>query len=324
MIRGGCCKGLNLNKNTKIWLNYLIGTTISAVLLWGIYAQAQKQFSQVDSDAWLGSGISFYLILCILLMPVNLGIETCKWKILASSAQPISYKESLKSLLGGIAISLITPNRIGEYPGRILYLQPKNTIRLISVSVLGAFAQFVNLFLFGIMGLIFYNIHFPGDWQKMVLAGSVLVFLFTVVVFFRFEYMAKYFEHLSWFRRFNTYSYLLKRFTLKEQLTILGLSGIRFMVFTAQYLILLRWMNITFSPVEGFCMAALFFWAIAVIPSIALAELGIRGQVSLFLFHNFSENTIGILAATIGLWCINLVIPAIVGSILLIRMRLLR
>ena len=116
----------------------------------------------------------------------------------------------------------------------------------------------------------------------------------------------------------------MQRFTRMEQLNVLGLSMLRFLVFTAQYLLLLRWMNIPLSCSEGLFTAFLFFWAIAVIPSFALAELGIRGQVSLFLFHNFSNNTMGILVATLGLWFINLVIPALVGSVMLIRMRLLR
>jgi hypothetical protein len=62
----------------------------------------------------------------------------------------------------------------------------------------------------------------------------------------------------------------------------------------------------------------------AVIPTIALAELGTRGEVSLYLFHHFSSNTIGILGATLAIWFLNLVIPSIAGSLLLLRMRLLR
>jgi hypothetical protein len=75
---------------------------------------------------------------------------------------------------------------------------------------------------------------------------------------------------------------------------------------------------------DGFFMSALFFWVIAVIPSITLVELGERGQVGLYLFHHFSDNTVGILGATIGVWCINLILPAIIGSILLFRMRIIR
>lgn len=142
--------------------------------------------------------------------------------------------------------------------------------------------------------------------------------------FFRFEYWSERFEKLSFAKRFKTYTQLLKRFTTKEQVTILSLSILRFTVYTVQYLILLKWMNIDMPFLSGFCMAALFFWMMAIIPSISLAELGIRGQVSIFLFQTFTNNKIGILVATICLWIINLILPAIVGSVLWIRMRLLK
>ena len=83
-------------------------------------------------------------------------------------------------------------------------------------------------------------------------------------------------------------------------------------------------MNVKLPLEEGFCLAALFFWIMAVIPSIALKELGLRGSVGIYLFENFSTNTVGIIAATMGIWLLNLIIPSIIGSILILRMRLLR
>ena len=317
-------KGVNLNKNRKIWLNYLIGAIVSAILIGSIYLQVKTQVEKIDVTTWIQNGLNYYLPIALLMMPLNLSIEIYKWRLLAGAAQPISVKESIKSFFAGLALSFITPNRIGEYPGRIIYLKQKKTIRLISVAALGVFSQFFALFLFGIIGLIYYNFQFPGSWQKFVLLGALSLLIFISLMFFYFEKWAKYFDHLPRFRRYNTYGTLLKRFTRKKQFTVLGLSVLRFLVYTSQYLILLRWMNIHLSPQEGYFTAFLFFWAIAVIPSIALAEIGVRGQLSLFLFGNFSNDSMGILAATFGLWCMNIIIPAIIGSFLLIRLRLIK
>ncbi|MGN6566562.1 MAG: lysylphosphatidylglycerol synthase transmembrane domain-containing protein [Flavipsychrobacter sp.] len=313
-----------MNKSTKIWLNYILGGIISAVLLWSIYLQVKKQLASVDASVWQQTGPDIFIWLCILLMPVNLLLETRKWHILANSAEPLSFRQAFTSYLGGLAFSMITPNRIGEYPGRILYLKRKNTFRLISVSVLGAVAQLLTVFIFGMAGLIYYNVAFPGPFEKTVLLGCVLVTAGIALVFWRFETWMPLLENIRWMRKFNIYGQLLKRFSAREQWTILGISLLRYGVFTAQYLFFLRWMNVYMPLAEGYCMAALFFWAIGVIPSIALAELSERGQVSLYLFHHFSPNTLGILGATLGIWLLNLIIPSIVGSILLLRMRLLR
>jgi hypothetical protein len=313
-----------LNKSTKIRLNYLIGFALSALLLWGIYLQVTRQLANVDASTWWQTGPVFYLWLCIALMLVNVALEARKWQILAGSAEALSYRQSLSSYLAGIAISIVTPNRLGEYPGRILYLKRQNTFRLISVSVLGSFAQLLTIFIYGSAALIYYNVHNPGVWSGVLLAGSLAMTVILAWCFWRFEAWLPLLGRIKWLEKYKIYGQLLMRFSAKEQLTILGISLLRFAVFTAQYLVLLRWMNVIVPPVEGFLLSALFFWVIAVVPSIALAELGIRGQVGLFLFQPYSNNTIGILSATIGIWLINLIVPAILGSLLLLRMKVFR
>lgn len=316
-----------MNKSTKIWLNYLLGGTISVLLLWGIYRQVLSQLTKVDMDSLLQTGPDYFMWICVILMPINLLLEAKKWQILAGSAQPLSYRSAMASYLGGIAFSLVTPNRLGEYPGRMLYLKRRNTIRLVSVSVLGALTQMLTLFIFGSFGLIYFCINFYQPFAIVVLVACLAITVILGVAFWSFETWLPLIEKIKWLKRFRVYKTLLRKFTPKQQLTILGISVLRYGIYTAQYLFLLYWMKIEMPFFDGFMMSALFFWVITVIPSITLVELGERGQVALYLFHyasGFSENMVGILAATVGIWCINLVLPAIVGSILLMRMRLLR
>ncbi len=314
----------SLNKNTKIWLNYAAGAIISALLLYGIYVQVDKQLHSIDKIVLQDTGSTFFLCLCIVLMPLNLALEARKWHILAGSAQPISYRGAFTSYLAGLAISIVTPNRIGEYPGRILYLKRKNTFRLISVSVLGMVAQLFTLFLFGLMGLIYLNVNFHEHGERFMLILCSFVSIMMAILYWKLEVWLPLLGRFKWTRRYNIYAQLLKRFSRKQLFNILFISAMRFVVFTAQYLLLLWWMNVDIPLAAGFCFSGLFFWLMAIIPTIALTELGARGEVSLYLFHHFSTNTIGILAATMGLWLLNLIIPSVIGSLLLLRMRLLR
>lgn len=305
----------------------MLGGTICILLLWGIYVQVSGQLKSVDIATALRTGPLALLIIAILLMPINLGMEVWKWKILAGSAQPLTIGQAFRSYLAGIAFSLVTPNRLGEYPARILYLKRKNTFRLASVAVLGAMAQMLTLFLYGLAGLIYYNIYFPGTWELIVLISCFIVTIIVAIIYWRFETWMPLIERIKWLRerRYNVYGKLLKRFSSKEQLTILLISIARYSIYTAQYLILLHWMNINMPPLQGFLMCALFFWAIAIIPSVTIIELPERGQIGLYLFSHFAANSeIGILVATVAVWCINLIVPGILGSILLARRRLLR
>ena len=311
-----------MNKSTKIRVNYLIGIVLSAVLLWGIYIQVQNQIDKVGTDVLWQTGPPVFLWICVTLMLVNVVLESRKWQLLAGSAMALNFRQALSSYLAGIAISIVTPNRLGEYPGRILYLKRKNTFRLISVSILGSFAQLLTIFIYGTAALIYYNITHPGIWEKVLLGGSIVITGLLAMCYRRFERWLPILNKVKRLQRFKIYAQLMMRFNNKEQLTILGISILRFAVFTAQYLVLLRWMNVYVPEIDGFFLSALFFWTIAVVPSIALAELGVRGKVGLYLFAPYSDNAIGILSATVGIWFINLIIPAILGSLLLLRMRI--
>ncbi len=317
-----------MNKNTKIWLNYLIGGTISALMLWGIYTQVVKQISKVDSDPLqlLLSGNNIFLFCCLVLMPINLALEAKKWHILAGATQKLSYRAAFTSYIAGIAFATVTPNRLGEYPGRMLYLKRKNTVRLISVSILGATAQMLTLFIYGFIGLLYYNLFIDDIIGKILLIPCLIVAVILFIAYWKFETWIPVIErfNISWLKRLNRYGKLLTRFSFKEQLTVLGISMLRYSIYTAQLLFMIYWMNIDISVVDGMFTSALFFWVVSVVPSLTIIELGERGYVSLYLFQHFSDNAVGILAATVGLWLINLAIPALMGSLLLFRMRLLR
>ncbi len=313
-----------MNKNRKTLLNTLLGIGFMALLLWIIMLLAKERLTAINlKDLWK-NGDKKFLLFALLLLPMNVFLEAGKWKLLASSAQKISFLKSLKSVLVGMALSLLTPNRIGEYPARIAFLKKQNTGRLIAVSFLGAFAQFITLFCFGITGLVWFNFQFPELWLQLLLGVAFLLTVGFVVLFLKFEFFSHFIERIKWFRRFGLYTQLLRRFTLREELTVLLFSISRFGIYTAQYLALLFWMRLELPLFTAFMLSNLFFWAMAVMPSIAFAELGIRGGISLFLFGAFTENTSGVLSATLVLWFINVLIPAVCGALLLLKIRLLK
>lgn len=313
-----------MNKTTKIWLNYTVGGAISIFLLWSIYLQVNKQAGSIAPAAWMNTGPVSYLVVCIGLMFINTSLEGYRWYTLSGWVTNISYRRAFASYLAGVAFGVATPNRVGEYPGRILYLGRQHTFRYINVSILGVLAQLWTVYLFGLGALVYYNIVYPSSLAKVALILCFVANVLAATFFLRFESWMPLMEKVKWLRQFAIYGKLVHRITPQRQAKVLGLSLARFAIFTAQYLILLKWMRVDVPLAEGFGMAALFFWVIAVIPSIALTELGVRGTVSIFLFRHFSSNAVGILAATAGIWILNLIIPAIIGSFLIMKMRLLK
>ncbi len=326
-----------MNKNTKIWLNYLAGGAISLFLLYSIYGQVTKQMTTISADSWKHTGPDVYLYLCIFLMFVNTSLEGCKWYLLTNTAEPVGYGKAFASYLAGVAFSIITPNRIGEYPGRVLYIESNNKWRYINVSVTGIISQLSGVYLFGLAGLIYYNIAFDGfvfpglhlsPWMPKVALGLCLVAnIFILIIYRRYETWLPVLARIKWFQRFSMYGRLPNKVSPGRRIMVLCISLLRVAIFTAQYLFLLKWMNVDMPLGEGFFMSALFFWILAVIPGIALIELGVRGSLSIYLFSQISTlppNIVGMLAATVGIWLLNLIIPSVFGSILILRMKLLR
>jgi len=313
-----------LNKSTKIWINYAIGGIVSVLLLAAIYKQVQQQLGDTGTAKLTNTGPIYLLAAAIVLMLANSFLESYKWFSLVRRTEQVSYGTALASYLAGIAFSIITPNRIGEYPGRILYLGRGNTMHYIGVSVAGVLSQLAAIWFLGLAGLVYYNITFPGKPAQAALLGCVVINILLGLVYLNFDRWLSLMERVPWLRRFSVYGKLMGRMPAAEKWRILTISIVRVFVFTAQYLILLQWMKVDVPIAAGFFLSALFFWVLAVVPSLALTELGVRGTVSLFIFGHFSANTVGILAATTVLWFLNLVIPAVPGSILITKMKWLR
>jgi len=114
----------------------------------------------------------------------------------------------------------------------------------------------------------------------------------------------------------------LENFHWKELMNILFLSFCRYVVFMVQYVLLLQVFEVHVFWLEAACMISVMLLVMTVVPTIALAELGFRGKVSILLLGMLSINTIGIIAVVAGIWIINLIIPAIAGSLFILGVRL--
>ena len=91
-----------------------------------------------------------------------------------------------------------------------------------------------------------------------------------------------------------------------------------------QYLLIWQALQVELPLWEGFWSIALIFLVMAIVPGFAIADVGIRGAVALSIVTVFSANSVAILAGTAGIWLLNLVIPALIGSLLLLTIKLFK
>jgi hypothetical protein len=132
----------------------------------------------------------------IILMIVNWSIEALKWKISIQKVQPISFSRSFRAILSGVSFSVSTPNRIGEYLGRILYMEEGNRLRVISLTIVGSMSQLIITLFAGSIGLFFIRKSSEtGEmiqgldpfWLRVLQYGVIIVLTILTGLYFRFS-----------------------------------------------------------------------------------------------------------------------------------------
>lgn len=323
-----------MNKSIKILLKWFVGPLLAVWLFYSLYQQVKAQ-PDIDTSIAIiktlpfGAGAwKFWMV--IVFVFVNWGLEARKWQLLLRVLQPVSFMAAFKSVLCGVTFSLNTPNRMGEYAGRILFIDDGKRIKAITLSIAGGMAQLIITMLMGCFGLIYLLLHSDASasslgisafWLRIFLYASILGTIVFIFLFFRMSWLIRLLEKLPYAARFSKYINVLETFDAKILLRLLSISFFRYVVFVLQYIFMLQLLQVEQSVWVGFWIITVMFWILAIIPSFAIADLGIRGTVAKTLF-SYSSNTIGILTATFGIWFVNLFIPALIGSLLILGIKI--
>lgn len=325
---------MQLNKNIKIFLNYFLGPLLFGWLIISIYTQIANQ-PHLESS-WLHikhslQSLKLFIIVVVgFLMIVNWGIEAKKWQLSVASIYKISFSKAFRAVLSGVAFSVSMPNRIGEYLGRVLHMPDGNRLKSISVTVVGSISQLYVTILSGIAGMIFlkkqliqYDLVNEIGF-RLLIACLLLLLLFLTVIYFRIAVIEKFFENQVTHSRYLYLIESLRTFNVQLLWHILLLSFLRYLVFLLQYFLMFSLFNVDLPFAIVWSVVSILFLVLAVVPTIALVEVGLRGEISLRLMGMFTGNSLGISLTSVTIWFINLVLPALVGSILILGIKVFK
>lgn len=299
--------------------------------------------SIVDYFPQVYSGRHFYFFMAgvVLLIPVNLFLEVLKWKYLISKLEKIGFWMATKAVLTGISVSMFMPNRVGDYLGRVFVLKKANRIQAVLATILGSMAQLLTTVLFGLTASLFF---FPfyadmGDslniWFYSGLVAMVLILSFTFVFsFLNFSAFSDILKRVSGraYRKISKYTEVFSLYNPAFLIKILGISILRYLIFSFQFWLLLQAFHVPVSYFTAMVLIGLIYLLMAAIPTVALTEIGVRGSVSLFVFGLYfspdavlSENLgLGIASASTMLWIFNLAFPALLGTLFVYSLRFFR
>ena len=273
---------------------------------------------------------SFYpLVIVFLLMFLNWILDAIKWKYIIKKIEIVSLWLSIKAVFLGITVSIFTPNRIGEFGGRIFCLKSADRIKGVIITILGNVAQLLVTIIFGSIAFLFYVKRFDLFFifhEKYYLL-LIIIFIFLSIFIFLFintSFLIQLLNKFSFLRKYKDYINVFSFFSIKELLNVILLSMLRYMVFSLQYFILLLFFEVDINFFDSFIMSSLVFFTISIIPTIAITEIGVRGSLAIYFFGLISSNNIGILTATFSLWIVNLVLPALIGIVFVYNLKFFR
>ena len=275
----------------------------------------------------------FYIPLLLVLMIFNWLIESVKWKIAVASVQPVSMFRAFKAVLAGVSISLSLPNRIGEYLGRVLYLEPTQRVRAISVTVVASFSQLIVTVMMGFWGLLLARpvMLSQGGWAIqtwwIAVGVVVLIAILMLLLYFNISFLNRWLQQKlldsssKWPLRFKGWLAALNSCDAAILRVLLSLSVLRYVVFVAQYYLAYQFFGVHFDMHQLFIIVSLTFLTLAAVPTFAAPELALRGAVGIFIAKWFTMQTAEVVLALLLIWITNLILPAIIGALLITGIR---
>lgn len=327
-----------MTKRTKQFLNYIVGPLLFIWLAWSIYQQIEHQSDfktswRIIVDAIIGPK-SWTLVVVFLLMLLNWGLEAQKWQIQVDGIQQISFLYAFKSVLAGQAMGFNTINRLGEPAAKAAFLNDGNRIRGMALSIVGNMAQIITTFALGSIAMFYMRWNIIND-QHQIEGLSLywldfLIYLFAAGVFlfalayFKLAGLINLFNKIPFIHKYKFFFEKLSQFSWFQLIKLLLLSILRYVVFLIQYYLVLYVFEVDIYWLDAFALIGVMFLILGVVPTIAMAELGIRGKISLLLLGLVSTNSIGIIATVGCIWLINLLLPAIAGTLFILGIRIFR
>lgn len=271
-----------------------------------------------------------WLFITAVLIPINWTFETLKWQVLIKDFEKLSFGKAYQAILSGITFSLFTPNRIGEYGGRILLVKPENNWKAVIATLVGSFSQLLVLLSCGILGLLLFIYLFleidQWIWLSIFFVGILFTFL-MLFCFYNIDLVIPIVKRIPFaykLRRFVKDVNVLRNYSSSILSLALLFSFLRYVTYTLQYFFMLQFFGIKVSIIKGLAGIATIYLLQTSIPLPPIWDLFARGQIALEIWGFSSENEIGILASTFTLWVLNLIIPALIGTIFIVRINVLQ
>jgi len=237
---------------------------------------------------WLGVMLIFSL--------TNWFLDIKKWQLLVSQLRNIDFHEALAQSLSSFVLSLITPNRIGEYGLKVLYYKKNDWKKVVILQSLHGVSQLFATLFFGFFGCLYFSYYAIAS--ALLLVGLLLIYFFNT-------------KKLP-----SKLLFLLEKIKqLSHQLAIkvVVLSLVKYFVFSFQFLFFMTCLGANADFFALYFGITLMYLFSAIWPTLQLFDVVIKGSVGVVIFKTIGVDANIILETALVMWLFNMLLPAIGG-----------
>ncbi len=271
-----------------------------------------------------------WVLAALALLPVNVGLEAYRFHRLVRAAVPgVPWSQTLTAVVGAYPLGLLTPGRVGDYAGRALYLRgPGPAVPAGTTTALTFAERTATLWCCiaaGAAALPRWLTRAAPGRQALWLAGGAVAVAAALAMGGLLLSPARSRRVLGAalpFKRLRPTLDALGAVPPREARVLLLLSAVRFGVFSTQFVLLVRAFDATTGLGWAAVGVAMVFFAKSAVPAVTLGDLGVREGAAVFFLGALGVPAAAAFDASLALFGVNLLLPALAGLPLVVRLKL--
>jgi len=269
----------------------------------------------------------FLIFVAFILVVPNIFLQYWKWKLTCKSILNYSdRKKIIYSLFQGFAAGAFTPFRLGEYFGRAFLFKERTLIQVTIATLVDKFFPLIIVAFTGALSSIIFIFLFYNVSVYLTAALFVVVFVLFYLLIqllidpeFWDNFLFNKIKKSKTLHKYLGKTRFIKNLDNHYSIKMFSISFLFYSCFVVQFVILVSAFTNQVNVLDYFWSASLVMFAKTFFPAISLSELGIREGVSVFFLGQMGVSAANAFNAALFLFFINILIPALIGSVLLFK-----
>jgi uncharacterized protein (TIRG00374 family) len=249
----------------------------------------------------------------------NIYLQYLKWKLVCNIIlREYDKKKILISLFYGFSAGSFTPARIGEYFGRAISFTDRPLLEVTAATITDKLFTMLIVSVIGLILFLFYIGTLEGVAGVLIISLLIYSAIYNRHSFRKntvVRRLLKFKRISSFYNRIN----FLKNFNYSAGINLTILSILFYFCFILQFALLISAFTNHLDILNYLWAGSLVMFFKTIIPSVAFGDLGVREGASVYFITHFGGAAAAGFNASILLFIINVLLPALSGLIFIIK-----